>query len=409
MIEQLLMHDVPVLVDHTPGSRTTTVCVALGSGARHDPEGVAGATHMLEHLVMSVPLEAGPSLSERVERLGGNCNAMTSPELLVIYAQVLNEDAAQVIGWIGAALLRPELTAAHLDRERQVVLQELGTAACDPSDAVQEAFLARLFAGHPLGSPVGGDPETIARITVDVVRDSHRDALAGAPVAVSAVGGAPAGELLAALAETGLAALPAAAPLGSRPPQSPPPVRTGLPERWPDEFCWVQAGSRAPGLGDPRGYAYTVLGHLMGSSPASLLYARIRNDEALVYSFQSWSRSYSDSGAWRMLAGVDPANGPRLLDAFRTLLAEIASDGPAEEAFTAAVRQAVVEVVLRAESQQEAAIALATHRVLTAEVTLPEQEIEALGRVTAADVAAAAAEVAHGLVAVVRPEADRAL
>ncbi|WP_322871956.1 M16 family metallopeptidase [Streptomyces goshikiensis] len=405
MTEQLLTQNVPVLVDHTPGSRTTTVCVAVGSGARHDPEGVAGATHMLEHLVMSCPLDGGPSLSERVERLGGTCNALTSPELLVIHAQVLNEDAPEVIGWIGASLLRPELTAAHLDRERQVVLQELSAAASDPADAVQDAFLARLFDGHPLGSPVGGDPESIARITVDVMRDAHRQALAGAPVAVSAVGGLPATELLAALDKAGIGALPAAPPLGARPPHTPPPVRTGIPERWPDEFCWLQAGSRAPHLGDPRRHAYNVLGHLMGSSPASLLYARIRNDEALAYSFQSWSRSYSDTGAWRMLAGAEPANAPRVLDAFRSLLAEIASDGPGEEAFSAAVRQAVVEVVLRAESQQEAAIALAVDLALAAEVTLPEQEIEALGRVTAAEVAAAAADVARELVAVVRPEA----
>ncbi|MEU8587414.1 pitrilysin family protein [Streptomyces sp. NPDC048664] len=407
MTEQLLMHNVPVLVDHTPGSRTTTVCVALGSGARHDPGAISGATHMLEHLVMSVPLDGGASLSERVERLGGNCNALTSPELLVMYAQVLNEDAAQTIGWMGAALLHPELTPARLDREREVVLQELSAAASDPSDAVQDAFLARLFAGHPLGNPVGGDPESIARITADALRDAHRRALADAPVAVSTVGGLPAEEVLAALDKAGFAALPAAAPLGARPPQTPPPVHPRLPEGWPDEYCWLQAGSRAPHLGDPRRHAYTVLGHLMGSSPASLLYARIRNEEALAYSFQSWSRSYSDTGAWRMLAGVEPANGPRLLDAFTELLTQVASDGPSPSAFAAAVRQAVMEVVLRSESQQEAAIALAGDRVLAAEITLPEQEIEALGRVTAAEVAAAAAEVARDLVAVVRPEADR--
>ncbi|MFI5975706.1 M16 family metallopeptidase [Streptomyces sp. NPDC051452] len=405
MTEQLLMNNVPVLVDRTPGSRTTTVCVAVGSGARHDPENVAGATHMLEHLVMSAPLDGGPSLSERTERLGGNCNALTSPELLVIHAQMLNEDAARVIGWIGTSLLRPELTAATLDRERQVVLQELSAAASDPSDAVQDAFLTRLFAGHPLGSPVGGDPESVARITVDGMRDAHRQALAGAPVAVSAVGGLPAGELLDALAEAGLGTLPAAAPLGARPRHDPPAVPAGTPERWPDDFCWLLAGSRAPHLGDPRRHAYTVLAHLMGASPASLLYARIRNDEALAYSFQSWSRAYSDTGAWRMLAGAEPANAPRLLDSFRSLLAEVASEGPGEEAFPAAVRQAVMEVVLRAESQQDAAIALATDRALAAEVTLPEQEIEALGRVTAEEVAAAAAEVARDLVAVVRPEA----
>ncbi|MGF1431533.1 M16 family metallopeptidase [Kitasatospora sp. LaBMicrA B282] len=396
---------VPVLVDHQPHLRTTSLCVALGHGARHDPDTASGATHLLEHLVMSVPLDDGRSLCERIEQLGGTCNAATGPESLMIHAQVLNEDAEQVVGWVCEALLRPQLTAQALDAERRVVLQELATAESDPADTVQDAFLASLFAGHPLGSPVGGCPETVSRITVEQLARAHTTALATAPLAVAVVGGVQPARVAAALTAGGLRDLPAV-PLRDPAADRPGPVTGELVEAWPEEFCWLLVGGRAPHAGDPRRHAYDVLAHLLGASPASLLYARIRNDEALAYSFRAWSRNYGDTGAWRMLAGVEAASAPRVLTVFREVLAEVAAGKAAPEAFAAAVRQAVMELVLLAEAPLDHAIALAGSRIHVDRPWDVDAEIALLQQVTPDQVATAAAELSAGLVATVRPEAS---
>lgn len=397
---------VPVLVDHQPHLRTTSLCVALGHGARHDPADAAGTAHLLEHLVMSVPLADGIPLCEYIESLGGSCNAQTGPESLLIHAQVLNQDAERVIGRLCEALLRPQLTEGALDAERRVVLQELAAAAADPSDTVQDAYLSRLFDGHPLASPVGGLPDSVLGVTAAGLRQAHATVLATAPLAVAVVGGLSADRVRAALAGGGLSGLPAPALPDPRSSARPGPAVPGLVDAWPSEFCWMVVGGRAPHATDPRRFAYTVLGHLLGASPASLLYARLRNDEALAYSFRSWARSYSDSGAWRMMAGAEPGNAPRLLAVFREVLAEVAADGPAPTAFAAAVRQAVVEAVLEAESPIDHAIALASRRILDARPWGPDEDIAALQRVTPAEVAAAAADLSEHLVAVVRPEAS---
>ncbi|MEV6394682.1 pitrilysin family protein [Streptomyces sp. NPDC051907] len=399
--------DVPVTVHHDPRLRTTSLCIALGFGARHDPPGSAGAAHMLEHLVMSTPLSDGLSLCERIERRGGDCNAMTGPESLILHAQVLTEDAAEAARWMCQALLEPRLDQKRLDDERRVVLQELAAAASDEADAVQDAFLARLFAGHPLGSPVGGLPQTVSALTVASVRDAHDLALRTAPLAVSSVGGLPEETLREALLSAGLGRTPASAVPDPRRGSAggvPGPLRPGLVERWPDEFCWMLVGGRSPHAADPRRHAFTVLGHLLGGSPASPLYDRLRNQEALAYSFRSWSRSYSDTGAWRMLAGCEPGNAPRLLDAFREVLSSVAAHGPDEQAFAAAVRQATVETVREAEAPLDRAIATAAHRILSTIAWDADLEIAALHGVRPEHVADAAAELTGQLIAVVRPE-----
>ncbi|MFG3355897.1 M16 family metallopeptidase [Streptomyces sp. NPDC048001] len=399
--------DVPVVVHHDPSLRTTSLCVALGFGARHDPPGLGGAAHLLEHLLMSTPLGNGPSLSERIEDRGGDCNATTGPESLVIHAQVLTEDAADVAEWICRAVLDPQWDRADFEGERDVVLQELAAADSDDADAVQDAFFARLFEGHPLGSPVGGRPASVSGLTLDSLRSAHALALRTAPIAVAAAGGLPEGTLREALERGGLGRQaghplpdPHCGSLGGIPA---PPVPQDV-EQWPDSFCWLLAGGRAPHAGDPRRHAHTVLAHLLGGSPASPLYARIRNQEALAYAFRSWSRNYSDSGAWRMLAGCEPDNAPRLLAAFRDVLRTVAEDGPREQDLAAAVRRATVEAVREAEAPLDRAIATATRRILHDRVWDAEEEIEALAAVTAADVARAAADLGASLIAVVRPE-----
>ncbi|MEU6312341.1 pitrilysin family protein [Streptomyces sp. NPDC047014] len=399
--------DVPVVVHHDSSLRTTSLCIALGFGARHDPPGSAGAAHMLEHLLMSAPLGDGPSLSERIEDRGGDCNARTGPESLVIHAQVLTEDAADVAVWMCRALLEPQWDQAQFEAERDVVLQELAAADSDDADTVQDAFFSRLFAGHPLGSPVGGRPETVSGLTLDSLRGAHALALRTSPIAVSVAGGLPEDALREALRRGGLGHAvwnetpdPRLGSLGGIPG---PPVPQAV-EQWPDSFCWLLAGGRAPRAGDPRRHAYTVLAHLLGGSPASPLYARLRNQEALAYDFRSWSRNYSDSGAWRMLAGCEPDNAPRLLEVFREVLSDVAEDGPCERDFAAAVRRATVEVVREAEAPLDRAIAVATQRILEDRVWEAEQEIEALAGVTAGDVARAARELGDSLITVVRPE-----
>lgn len=105
-----------------------------------------------------------------------------------------------------------------------------------------------------------------------------------------------------------------------------------------------------------------------------------------------------------MIAGCEPGNAPRLLDAFREVLGGVAEDGPQEEDFASAVRRAIVETVREAETPLDRAIAVATQRILSDQAWDAELEIDALAAVTPGQVAETARELSGSLITVVRPE-----
>ncbi|POX64463.1 hypothetical protein C3492_05370 [Streptomyces sp. Ru62] len=394
---------VPVIGVVDERLKTTGLCLAVGYGARHDPRGQGGIAHLFEHLVMSAPMGSRRSFSERVESLGGHANATTRLEAMQFYAQVHADDADATVAELQQVLLEPTWTQDLLDSERSVVRQELAAAAADPSDTVQDAFFARLFPEHPLGRPVGGTVGELDGLTLDHLYAQHRRVLDDSPMTLVVVGPAIPASLGADVHAPGAAvasaAPPALVPL--------PPAPTGTDDLKPDgDFCWVCVGARAPRAGDPRGAAHTLLAKLLGSSPSSLLYRRLRTEKGLAYNFQAWSRGYAESGAWRFLAGVETANAGLLVDTVASALREVADAGPTEAGLAAARRQAEMGLLLSTESPLEYAQLIAQRTACGTVSWTLEEELARLRAVTAEDVRAAAAEVHAGLLAVVRPEAS---
>ncbi|MFD9357958.1 M16 family metallopeptidase [Streptomyces sp. NPDC060031] len=382
---------------------TTTLALAVQYGSRNDPQGQGGIAHLLEHLLMTGPVAGGYSLTESIERLGGQSNALTAVDGMVFHARVLNADAPAVARLLCTALLDPQMDHALLESERRVVRQELTAAQDDPADLVQDAFLAQLYPGHPLGRPVGGVPAELDRLTIDDVREAHAQSFVRRRLALISVGGlAP--EALLEVASDVLVTPHAAQPLTDEP-VSPGPLTPGSDEDldWSgDGFSWLCAGGRAPALDSPDRYAYQVLSCLMGSSPSSLLFRRLRNDAGLAYAFQSWSRSYLEGGAWRVLVGGESRNGPALVEIIRELLRQLSTDGPGEQDLEVARRQAVMDGLIDRESPADHAIQLASRTRAGSLDWSMDQEQRALRAVDAQDVAKAAARMLEQFTVVVR-------
>jgi predicted Zn-dependent peptidase len=382
---------------------TTTVCLASKYGSRDDPPDECGLAHVLEHVLMSAPVGAVPSFSEYVERLGGQANAETGLDRMLFYAQVHADDAEEITGLLQQAVLQPRWDERTLPQEKRAVFQELAAAAADPSDTVQDAFLADLFPGHPLGRPVGGTREGVERFDVASTAAGHRERLLTAPLSLIVVGPsvpASADPIAAGVAPEVLAQLGAAErDLGALTPPGP-----EEPVRWPDEFAWVCAGARSVGNHDRRRPHFNVLAQLLGSSPSSLLYRRLRGEAGLAYAFQSWNRGYGETGAWRVLAGVEPGNGEAVLDVIRTTLEEIAEEGPKPDDLASARRQAQMRVLTSVDTPLECARFLAMRSGGPAGWT-PATEVDDIAAVSVADLRDAAAHVLGGWGAVVRPEA----
>ncbi|WP_405977650.1 M16 family metallopeptidase [Streptomyces sp. NBC_00158] len=376
--------------------KTTSICLGVAYGARHDPPDRGGLAHVLEHVLMSAPLPGVGPLVQHIEGLGGSANAETGLEQMLFHLQVDADDADQAVELLLRAVLAPELDTATLDTERAAVLQELAAAEADPMDTVQDAFLSALFPGHPLGRPVGGTVAEIAAMDLEGVARGHRDSLLTSPMTLAVVGPrVPRGLRATATAPRATAASRTPVPLG--PPHRAEPV-------WPDEFAWVAVGGRSAGLTEGKRHHYTVLANLLGGHASSVLYRQLRVAAGIAYSFQAWDRSYVEAGAWRVMIGVESGNGPEAVAIVIRELDALATTGPTEADLDSARRHARMDLLRDTETPLEHARLLAS-RALFHEAWDVDGELREIAAVTRDDVRAAAASLRDDLVTVVRPEA----
>ncbi len=189
------------LVDR-PSSPVVSTALLYRAGRRHDPNGNEGAAHFLEHMMFRGAERFGAGEIDRLTRgAGGNNNAFTSHDATV-YEFAFARDRWQLALEIESDRMRGlRLVAEDVDRERQVILEEIAMYRDDPWDALQEAVASALFPGHPYGRPVLGDEVALARTgTRELAAFHHR--YYRPENAVFAVAGAISSEVRARIAAT---------------------------------------------------------------------------------------------------------------------------------------------------------------------------------------------------------------
>ena len=269
-----------LLVHPMPGRRAVTAAVYLAQGGAHDPDELAGATHLVEHLTLRRCGDRDRlGLARLVDRLGGDVDAWTDAESMGVSVQTTVDALPEALELLVDAVMTPTFAPADVDLERRVTEAELELAADDPADRVEEALLTAAWGAHPLSRPIIGTRRTLRALTPERLREHHRRLVAP-------------GRLLLAIAgdvdPVDVARRCSRLPLGEVPvsPQLPPPTWHGRRRRLTrprSEQVHVRLGFPAPTIGDPRLPALVVLNRLLGVGASSRLFQRLREDEGLTY------------------------------------------------------------------------------------------------------------------------------
>ncbi|MBU4136182.1 MAG: insulinase family protein, partial [Alphaproteobacteria bacterium] len=198
-----------------PGLRTLALTVAVRGGAKWESEATSGWSHCLEHLVFKGAGDMGArEIVERIEAEGGSLNAATGYERTSFEVRALHGSLPLAMQVVSDLVFRPTLDPAEIEREKDVVAQEIAEAFDTPDDHVFEMAQTRAFDGQPLGRPILGSVKSLKPITRASIGD-WRARLYSPDRMVVAVSGAVDETELLALAERWFGAevaTPAAAP-----------------------------------------------------------------------------------------------------------------------------------------------------------------------------------------------------
>ncbi|RBY86253.1 pitrilysin family protein [Blastococcus sp. TF02A-30] len=320
-----------VLTETMPGVLSATLGIWVGVGSRDETPAVAGSSHFLEHLLFKgTASRSALEIATAMDAVGGEMNAFTAKEHTCYYANVLASDLPLAVTLLADLVTEARNTAADLESERTVVLEEIAMRDDEPSDAVHDLFAETLYGDTPLGRSVLGTVESIESLTRDDVDGWYRQRYAMPSMVVAAAGRVDHQqvlELVTAAFGDRLTGDARPAPLRRGEEGSLRPARaTGLISRRTEQ-THLLLGSTALGRLDDRRYAAAVLDAAVGGGMSSRLFQEIREKRGLVYSVGSALTHYAGTGSFSVYAGCSKKRVPEVLRIVREELARVAAEG----------------------------------------------------------------------------------
>jgi predicted Zn-dependent peptidase len=293
-----------VATDRMDSVETVSIGVWAGVGTRHETLEHNGVAHLLEHMAFKgTSRRSARDIAEEIESVGGLLNAYTGREQTAYYAKMLAPDTALAVDVLGDILQHSVYDPAELERERAVVLQEIGQAEDTPDDIVFDHFQETAFPAQPMGWPVLGRAEIVGALPRDVVAGYLASRYRPDRMIVAASGLIEHDRLVDLAART-LDRLPS----GAVPETEAAAYRGGEFRGERDlEQVNVVLGFAGVSYHDPDYYAAAVLSQLLGGGMSSRLFQEVREKRGLVYSIHTFSSSYTDCGLFGVYAGTGEA------------------------------------------------------------------------------------------------------
>lgn len=373
-----------VLTERLEHIRSVAFGIDFRLGSRDDPAGKSGTTHLIEHMVFKGTKDRDArAINIAAETHGAELNAFTDREATCFYGRFPGDRRRPVAGLLAEIVSAPEFAPAELEKEKQVVADEIRTADEDPDSAAVNLLMRAAFGDAPLGLPVAGTVESVARLTDADLRSFYRSFYGSACCVAAAVGDVDHDELV----ELAAASLdrPGCCPAG-RPPAAFMPCRALVEIRPELTQTYVCLARPAFAYGDERRYALSVLNTALGGGVSSRLFQRLREDEALVYSVSSFTELFADTGLLGIYFVTDCRKLERCLAVLAEELARLLRERIAPDEFKRALNMTRSSVLLSLESPTNRMMRLARTWLLLGRVISVDETLAGFDRLTRSSV-----------------------
>ena len=406
--------------------------IAVATGTRHELDSESGMAHLVEHMTFKgTPDLSSVQILNRMESVGGDLNAYTGKEETIYYATFLRQHLRRALPLLMDIVFHSTFPQEELEKEREVVIDEIESYNDSPAELIYDDFEALLFPGHPLGRNILGDAGRLRQYTSADLLDFVRRTYGPHRAVLFIKGNVSEQEVRKVLPASSLAlpassqALPGEAPedRAERSGRGMCQVRThrrGIPPCMPVEYhpvglhehdmclqhsspsetggesvphiihrnthqAHVMLGSRAYALTDPRYIGLFLLSNLLGG-PAmnSRLSLALRERTGLVYTVESNLTAYTDTGVWSVYFGCDHDDVRRCLRLVRRELQRLADAPLSPRTLAAAKRQLKGQLGIGADNFENAALGMAKYFLHTGNVVTLEQRFAQIDALTPA-------------------------
>lgn len=364
---------------------TSVESIAVGfwadAGARHEMAEENGVAHMVEHMMFKgTPNRDAVQIAEQIENVGGQMNAYTSREVTSYHIHLLKEDTDLALDVLSDIIQNPIMPEDEVERERDVILQEIGMTLDTPDDLIFDKYQETAYPSQALGAPILGTNEIISAMQRDTLMAHVKRFYTPQRLVLAACGNLEhdyivekAQSLLQNLPENeGRDAVPASYEGGDFR------LHKDL------EQSHIILGFDGVSRHDDDFYAVMVMGIILGGGMSSRLFQEVREKRGLVYSVFAHHSPYQDGGQMLVYAGTGPERLPELMPVLCDEVMAIQSN-LTEEEFARGKAQIKADLVMGQESMMRRANVMAKHIIHYDKVPDLQEKLARLDALTIED------------------------
>ena len=394
------MHDTTVLDNQLriltsvmPHSSSVSMMILVGAGSRYENCEMAGLSHFLEHLPFK-GTKGWPSarlISEAIEGVGGIMNASTDREMTIFWCKVSTLHFKQAFSVLIDMILNPNLDPDEMEKEREVIQEELRMTNDYPTQRVDLLIDELLWPDQAMGRDVGGTLDSVADISVESVKQYMTHQYNPANTVISLAGN---------IIHQEITELIELATRDWDPKESLPweHVKKGVSgcevkiENRKTDQSHICIGLAGVALDDPDRYALSLLNGILGDGMSSRLFLNLREEQGLAYDVYSSLNHFRDCGSLVVYCGVEPKKTRSAISAIIDELRSI-SLGITESELIRAKEYAKGRLLLRMEDSRSVAAWAGTQEILLNNVSTVEEVIQSINAVTEDDIARVSSRV----------------
>jgi len=374
---------------------TQAVCISffIGVGSRYETEAAAGISHFIEHLLFKGTSKrpTAREIAEAIEGVGGILNGGTDKELTVYWCKVAQPHLPLALDVLVDMLLRSKFDPQDIERERQVIIEEINMSRDSPSQRVGMLIDELLWSNHPLGRDIAGSKESVAGTTRDMILAYLAGQYLPSNTVVTIAGNIEHQEMVTAVSQS----------LGSWTSQQPHSGYSAYKEQAAQQLRvetrdteQVHLCLALPGLPllHPKRFALDLLNVFLSEGMSSRLFTEIRDRLGLAYSIHSYVEHFLDSGSFTIYAGVEPKNLKTVIKATLEQLYQLQEPIPDAE-LSKAKELSKGRLLLRMEDSRNVAGWMGGQEILTGCILSLDQVVSIIDAITAEELKQLAREL----------------
>jgi predicted Zn-dependent peptidase len=296
-----------------PHMSSVSVGLWVGIGSRYEPAELNGVCHFIEHLLFKgTRRRSAKEISEAVEGIGGYLNAFTSEEATCFHARAGYDRFPVLLDVLMDMFLNSKFDPAEIDKEREVIKEEMAMYLDEPQHQVQELLNATLWPDQPLGRPITGTPKSLDGLNRSRLISYLRKNYAPTGILVVAAGNLKHNHVVRAVRRYAGHFRAGVRPRFANARSEQGASKINLLTK-KTEQTQIALGIRTCSRHDERRFALRLLNAILGENMSSRLFQVIRENHGLAYSIYSTPSFFADTGDLVISAGLDTGNLPKTM------------------------------------------------------------------------------------------------